>query len=163
MLLIIQHLLEGDIKSLKFELAIVAIMWGLATSAMAIDLVFGWSKAKKRGEARTSYGLRRTVTKAVLYYALLFFAFMFDCIGMFFYALPYMTMIGTAFILFIEGKSIIEKAHDKDKRRLNRSLDELATLLENRGDLIKGIIEIVKRESVDGSGKEDDNSFDKME
>lgn len=144
MMLFIQSLLSGDYQAFEFKLAIVAIMWFMVTVAMALDLISGYRKAKERGEARTSYGLRRTVTKAVLYYALMLFAFMFDCIGTFFYPLSYVTFIAAAFLIFIEAKSIFEKAHDKDKRKLNKSLEELSILLDNREDLIKGVAEIVK-------------------
>lgn len=163
MLLIVQHFLDGNGDALKGELAIIGIMWGLSLAAMSLDLAFGWRKAKKRGEARTSYGLRRTVTKGVLYFALLFFMFMFDCIITFFLPLPYATMAGTVFILIIEGKSIFEKAHDKDKRRMTKSLEELVTLLENRGDLIKGISEIVKKESQGNKYIEQEDSFKNIE
>ncbi len=143
-LLFIQSYLKDDYQSLEFKLAIVAIMWGIVTIAMALDLLSGYRKAKDRGEARTSYGLRRTVTKSVLYYALMLFAFLFDCIGTFFYPLPYITLIAAGFLIFIEGKSILEKAHDKDKRKLNKSLEELSIILDNKDDLIQGVAEIIK-------------------
>lgn len=143
-MLFIQSLLNGDYQSLESKLAIVAIMWFLVTVAISLDLISGYRKAKERKEARTSYGLRRTVTKAVLYYALMLFAFMFDCIGTFFYPLPYITFIAAAFLIFIEARSILEKANDKDKRKLNKSLEELSILLDNKDDLIRGVAEIVK-------------------
>ncbi|MBK5721839.1 phage holin family protein [Dysgonomonas sp. Marseille-P4677] len=147
MVLFIESLLIGDFVTLRFKLAIVAIMWLLVTLSMAIDLVSGCQKAKQRGEIRTSYGLRRTVSKAVLYYALMLFAFMFDCIGTFFYPQPYITMIAAAFLIFIECKSILEKAHDKDKWKINKSLEDLNIILENKDDLLKGLSEILKNKS----------------
>lgn len=160
MLLFIQSLLNGDFKTLETKLAIVAIMWLLVSIAIVIDLISGYKKAKERGEARTSYGLRRTVTKAVLYYALMLFAFMFDCIGTFFYPLPYVTFIAAAFLIFIEGRSILEKAHDKDKRKLNKSLEELSIILDNRDDLLKGIAEIVKNQIEKQSTKTEKDATD---
>lgn len=144
MLLFVQSLLNQDYPSLRFKLAIVGIMWLMVTIAMTIDLISGWQKAKERGEARTSYGLRRTVSKAVLYYALMLFAFMFDCIGTFFYAQPYITLIAAAFLIFIECKSILEKAHEKDKWKMNKSIEELYVMLDNKDDLLKGLSEILK-------------------
>ena len=144
MLLFVQSLLNQDYPSLRFKLAIVGIMWLIVTIAMTIDLISGWHKAKERGEARTSYGLRRTVSKAVLYYALMLFAFMFDCIGTFFYAQPYITLIAAAFLIFIECKSILEKAHEKDKWKMNKSIEELYVMLDNKDDLLKGLSEILK-------------------
>lgn len=147
-ILFIQSFLNKDYHTLKIKLAIVSIMWLLVTIAIGLDLVSGWRKAKERGEARTSYGLRRTVTKAVLYYALMLFAFMFDCIGTFFYPDPYITMLAAGFLIYIEGKSILEKAHDKDRRKLNKSLEELSIMLEHRDDLIKGVAEVIKNQVI---------------
>lgn len=152
----VQAFIEGNIDSLKSTLAIVGVMWLLVTISYSLDLVSGWNKAKQRNEDRTSYGLRRTVSKAVLYYALMFFAFMFDCIGMFFYDQPFITLIAAAFLIFIEAKSIFEKAHDKDKRRLNKHLGDLSVLLDNRDDIAKGIVELLKK-----SDEKADNEKDK--
>lgn len=142
----IESFLTEDYDALKVKLAIIGIMWLLVAIAISIDLISGWKKAKERGEARTSYGLRRTVTKAVLYYALMLFAFMFDCIGMFFYDQPCITLVAAAFLIFIEAKSIFEKAHDKDKRKLNKSLEDLSLLLEHKDDIAKGVAEILKNQ-----------------
>lgn len=147
MLLFIESLLTGDFATLRLKLAIVGIMWLLVTLAIIIDLISGWHKAKERGEARTSYGLRRTVSKTVLYYALMLFAFMFDCIGTFFYPQPYITLIAAAFLIFIECKSILEKAHDKDKWKMNKSLEDLNIILDNKDDLLKGLSEILKNQT----------------
>lgn len=144
MLLFIQSYLNDDDASLKFKLAIVGFMWAIVTIAMTVDLLSGYNKAKQREEARTSYGLRRTVQKAVLYFALMLFAFLFDCIGTFFYSLPFVTLVSSAFLVFIEGKSILEKAHDKDKRRINGNINDVAIFLENKDDLAKAIAEIIK-------------------
>ena len=152
MLLFVQSLLNQDYPSLRFKLAIVGIMWLMVTIAMTIDLISGWHKAKERGEARTSYGLRRTVSKAVLYYALMLFAFMFDCIGTFFYAQPYITLIAAAFLIFIECKSILEKAHEKDKWKMNKSIEELYVMLDNKDDLLKGLSEILKNKIKEDEG-----------
>lgn len=154
MLLFIESLLNEDYGELKIKLAITGIMWLFVAISIVLDLVSGWRKAKERGEARTSYGLRRTVTKTVLYYAMMLFAFMFDCIGMFFYPLPYVTFIASAFLIFIEGKSMLEKAHDKDKRKLTRNLQDLGVILDNREDLIKGFIEFVKNQTEEKSDEE---------
>lgn len=142
----VEAFLTEDYNALRMKLAIIAIMWLLVALAITLDLVSGWRKAKERGEARTSYGLRRTVTKTVLYYALMIFAFMFDCIGMFFYDQPCVTLVAAAFLIFIEAKSIFEKAHDKDKRKLNKSLEDLSLLLEHKDDIAKGVAEILKNQ-----------------
>lgn len=143
----VESFLTEDFSTLRIKLAIVAIMWLLVAVAITLDLVSGWRKAKQRGEARTSFGLRRTVSKTVLYYALMLFAFMFDCIGMFFYDEPCVTLVAAGFLIFIEAKSIFEKAHDKDRRKLHRHLEDLSLLLENREDLAKGIAELIRKQT----------------
>ncbi len=156
MLLIIQSYLTQDFSDVRLKLAIVGIMWLFVAIAITLDLVSGWRKARERNEARTSYGLRRTVTKTVLYYAMMLFAFMFDCIGMFFYAQPYVTFVAAGFLIFIEAKSILEKAHDKDRRKLSSSLKELSIILDNKDDLIKGLTELVKKLSQQKDKEEND-------
>ena len=163
MLLFIQSLLQDDYSGLRTKFAIVIIMWLFVTIAMSIDLLSGWHKARERGEARTSFGLRRTVNKAVMYYALMLFAFMFDCIGTFFYPFPYITMIAAAFLIFIEAKSIFEKAHDKEKRRFNQSLGDLALILDNRDDLLNGLMEVVKRQLSEQEQNEKHSDYGKNE
>ena len=46
--------------------------------AMIVDLVSGLIKAKQRGEIRTSYGLRRTVNKFIVYEGGVLIAIMID-------------------------------------------------------------------------------------
>ncbi|MDH6309285.1 phage-related holin [Dysgonomonas sp. PFB1-18] len=158
MTLFIHSLLTGDYADLRIKLAIIAIMWLFVAVAIVIDLISGYRKAKERNEARTSYGLRRTVTKIVMYYAMMLFAFMFDCIGMFFYPQPYVTFIAAGFLIFIEAKSILEKANDKDKKKLNKSLQDLSAILDNRDDLIKGIAETLKNQLTDKKETEDETN-----
>ena len=153
----IQAFLSENYGSLRFHLAIIGIMWLIVAVAMTADLISGWRKAKERKEARTSYGSRRTVTKFVLYYAMMLFAFMFDCIGMFFYDNPFVTLIAAAFLIFIEAKSILEKAHDKDKRKLNKNLEDLSIILENKEDLIKGVAEVLKHQIEKDNGDTETN------
>lgn len=146
-LLIVQSLLSGDFQTARLNAAIIGIMWLLIAVAIIIDLFSGVRKARERGEMRTSYGFKQTVNKVVLYYAFMLFALMFDCIGMFFYPLPVVTFVAAAFLIFIEGKSVFEKAHDKDKRKFAKSVEELAVLFENKDDLIKGLAELIKEKS----------------
>ena len=148
-LLIIQTLLMGNYETSRIDAAIIGVMWLLVAIAIVIDLLSGVRKARERGEMRTSYGFKQTVNKVVLYYAFMLFALMFDCIGMFFYPLPIVTFICAAFLIFIEGKSVFEKAPDKDKRQFTQSVEELALLLENREDLIKGLSELIKQKTED--------------
>lgn len=157
-MIFIQSLLNGDFQTLRFKLGVVAIMWLLVAVAMVIDLVSGVQKARQRGELRTSYGFKQTVNKAVIYYAFMLFSFMFDCIGTFFYPLPFVTLVAAAFLIFIEGKSVLEKASEKDKRKLNRNLTDLSVLLENREDILKSLTELLKKKLEESNGSKENES-----
>lgn len=144
-ILLVQSLLTGEYEAARIDIAILGIMWLLVAIAIVIDLISGVRKAKERGEASTSFGYKQTVNKLVLYYACMLFALMFDCIGMFFYPLPVITFIAAAFLIFIEGKSVLEKANDKDKRKFAKSIEELSVFFENKDDLVKTLTEMVKK------------------
>lgn len=158
MLLFIDSLFKGDYVTLKIKIAIVGIMWLFVLVAIIIDLISGYSKAKQRGEARTSYGLKRTVSKFTLYYSCLLLAFMIDAILMYVIssfnfiipAIPYITMVGSIYLIYVEARSVMEKAEDKEKVRLTKNLSELITFLENKDDVIKAISETLKKAQENG-------------
>ena len=150
----IHSLLRGDYSTVRIDALIIGIMWLLVACAIILDLFSGVRKAKERGEMRTSYGFKQTVNKVVLYYAFMLFALMFDCIGMFFYPLPIVTFVCAAFLIFIEGKSVFEKAHDKDKRKFAKSVEELSVLFENKDDLIKGLAELIKQKQKEAENEQ---------
>ena len=92
------------------------------------DLWSGWRKAKLRGEARTSYGLKKTVDKCARYYNALIALTVIDIMQMsgiwyltsyYFWTIipifPFVTLIGALGLSAIEIKSIYEKAEDKVK------------------------------------------------
>lgn len=158
--LFIHSLLAGDYVALQVKLAIVAIMWLLVAVAIVIDLFSGVRKAKERGELRTSVGFRQTVSKVVQYYAFLMFAFLFDCLLMLILTvfdvaesriLPFSTIACSCFLVFIEWKSFLEKAGDKTKKQLNKSVRDIITLLENRDDIAKGLAELIKKQLAEQS------------
>jgi len=153
MLLFIDSLLKGDYTTLKIKIGIVGILWMFVFIAIVIDLISGYTKAKQRGEVRTSYGLKRTVSKFTLYFSCLLLAFMVDAILMYVIssfnfiipAIPYVSIIGSIYLIYVEARSVMEKAEDKEKVRLTKNLSELITFLENKDDVIKAISETIKK------------------
>lgn len=153
MFLFIDSLLKGDYSALKIKLAIVGIMWLFVLTAIIIDLISGYSKAKQNGEFRTSYGLKRTVSKFTLYYSGLFCAFMIDSIILYVISsfaipvpsIPYITIIGSGFLIYVEFRSVMEKASEKERTRFTKSLEELIVLLEKRGDIKEALPEVIKK------------------
>lgn len=79
-------------------------------AAVLIDLTTGIEAAKKCKEKIRSRILRRTVSKVVDYYRLLFFGIIIDVLGLAFtwYNIPYCAVIVAVGIVLIEGKSVLE-------------------------------------------------------
>lgn len=78
--------------------------------AVLIDLSTGIERAKKCKEKIKSHILRRTISKVVDYYRLLFFGILIDVLGLTFtwYNLPYCAVLVAAGVVLIEAKSVLE-------------------------------------------------------
>lgn len=81
--------------------------------AVLIDLSTGVERAKKCKERIKSHILRRTISKVVDYYRLLFFGVIIDVLGLAFvwYNLPYCAVIVAVGVVLIEAKSVLENYH----------------------------------------------------
>lgn len=156
--LFIHSFLAKDYEALSTKLELVMIMWGIVLIAIIIDLISGLRKATLLGEIHTSYGFRRTVSKMVQYYGLLCFAFMFDVISSLVMPLSYFSMLASFFLVFIEAKSVLEKAQDKDRRKINENIKDLITLIENKDNLLKGVSEILKNSETTQNENYDTNN-----
>lgn len=147
---------------------LIAVIWMLFAEyvlvflAILTDLWSGVRKAKLRGEARTSYGFRRTVDKLARYYSLLLMLTIIDAMHVsgFLYVnklygyniplVPIITFIGSIGLGLIELKSIYEKAEDKDMRRVS---DLAYTLLKDKNNakaLTKIIVEYLNEKDNEG-------------
>ena len=115
------------------------------------DLWSGVRKAKLRGEYRSSFGFRKTVTKLTSYYNLPCVLTIVDVLcalviinGEYSLALfPYFTLLGVFFVAFIEIKSIYEKADKKQKTRTEDALNTLIKIVHNKDDIAK-VLEALK-------------------
>lgn len=146
-ILFINAFLNKDYDTLESKLILVLIMWFIVLIAIIIDLIAGVRKAIQLDEARTSQGFKRTVTKLMQYYGLLSFALMFDILASIVEPLPYITALASIFLVFIEAKSVYEKAEEKERRRLSKELDTLVILMENKDNIIKAASEIIKNQN----------------
>lgn len=155
--LFINSFISKDYETLSTKLELVMIMWIIVLIAIAIDLISGLKKATLLGEIHTSYGFRRTVSKMVQYYGLLCFTFMFDVLSSPVLSLSYFSMLASFFLVFIEAKSVFEKAQDKDRRKINESIKDLIILIDNKDNLLKGVSEILKNTDNSKNEKENDN------
>lgn len=118
---IIQHIpIDGAIDG-----AVAFVFFhALVLVAIAVDLCSGYRKAKRLGEDRTSKALRRTVSKINSYYSCLLLMSMID-VTLFIIdiwdrvgipELPYFAGVGTALIIGIELKSVIENRSINDPK-----------------------------------------------
>lgn len=155
--LFINSYLTKDYETLSTKLELVIIMWIIVLIAIIIDLISGLRKASQLGEIHTSYGFRRSVTKMVQYYGLMCFALMFDILSSLVVSIPYFSMLASFFLVFIEAKSVFEKAQDKDRRKINENIKDLIILIENKDNLLKGVSEILKNTENPQNQKDDDN------
>lgn len=157
------------------ELFVVSLflfaLYMLVLLMVGADLWSGVRKAKLRGETRTSYGLRKTVSKLTQYYNILLALTVVDCMQMggFWYLdsyydyhvpiFPVITLIGAIGIGIIEIKSIYEKAEDKVKSEYQEVAILAAHIAKNRDnpeDIAKVVMDYIQN-SKNQSGKGADN------
>lgn len=75
-LLFIPALMEGDVHGFMVKLAVMMFAWLLVVILSGVDLVSGIAASKRAGvKHTTSWGMRRTLTKLLQYFAV-FFAFL---------------------------------------------------------------------------------------
>ena len=116
------ELLQGTDRML----GIVVLSMVIVFLAMIIDLVSGLIKAKQRNEVRSSYGLKRTLNKFIMYEGGMLIAagvdvlihlshllelFRLDVI----LGIPIITILLGVYLLVVEGISVREKADQKGR------------------------------------------------
>lgn len=76
LLLFIPALMEGDIHRFMVKLAVMMFAWLLVVMTSGVDLITGIAASKRTGvKHTTSWGIRRTLSKLLQYFAI-FFAFL---------------------------------------------------------------------------------------
>jgi hypothetical protein len=136
-----------------FEVLIVLI-------AMAVDFAGGFYKAKLRGEERNSFGLKRTVSKFILYIGSIGIACGIDSI--FFVSgfwgivhltalvkIPVVSTIISVFICVIEMRSVWEKAEAKQRKDIAGTVQFIGDIISK--DTIKFAIAEALKKTTDGN------------
>lgn len=129
---------SGDLHGLggyvMIRVSITLVCWGFMIAACLIDFWSGITTARALHEPLMSHGFRRTFVKIGEYWRVMLFALLFDILGAFlsFYYLPFATMLCTASVLFIEGRSVIENSRRKkssaaDVVEVSRKIAEATT------------------------------------
>lgn len=111
----IEFLKTGDYRLVQHILLVILAMWVIMCIAVCIDLWAGLNSAKARKEKIYSGGLRKTFSKLGDYWRIQIMALIFDLIGscLPWYSLPFASMLVTAAIVLIEGRSVWENERAK--------------------------------------------------
>jgi phage-related holin len=142
-----------ELSQIYGALYVCAFLYCIVLFAIIADLISGVRKAKKRGDARTSTGYKKTVDKITRYYNMLFVVSLIDVIlvvsqvhSLFHIpVLPYFTAVGALALCLIELKSIYESAEDKLKKEISGVGSLAGSIIKNKGDVEAIISEIAKR------------------
>lgn len=142
-------------------LMVVVMAMIIVVLAMIVDLVSGLIKAKQRGEIRSSYGLKRTLNKFVLYEGGMLIAAGIDLLIHLSHLLqlfplkaiegvPVITLVVGIYLLIVEALSVREKADQKvrdDMRKAKELLEKVIT----KEDIADILSEVIERRSKDGN------------
>lgn len=162
--------MENILQTFGPQLLILACIYLLVLFVVFLDLWAGIRKAKKRGEYRSSYGLRKTVDKISRYFNMLLVITAIDAVQMLAISqlnpqtshtlpiLPFFTFIGAMFVGFIELKSIYENSEDKEKAKIKDAVKILSQVIQHKDEqeLIAGVIAYMKQEKQEGGSNETD-------
>lgn len=128
------------------------LLWLFVIIAVFIDLMAGLYKAKSLCYLITSDGLKRSVPKLLLYLALMTFGGMIDIAvyGLNVTSVPVFSILFCLFVLVIEGKSVFERADEKERKRIAGGAKDVTAILSSREDFIKAIDDYIKNAGKNG-------------
>lgn len=136
-----------------YMLVIIVIACLIVLGAMIIDLGSGLYKAHQRNEFKSSWGLKRTLSKFIMYeggmliaagvdllifLSKLFVLFHLDVIQ----GVPIITCLVGIFLLIVEGMSVHEKADEKTKTEIAR-VAEISAKMVNKEELVEALTQAI--------------------
>ena len=127
----IEFFVTGDFNVIQSQVYIILAMWAIMVLAVCIDLWAGTDSAKARGEKIYSGGLRRTFSKLGDYWRIQVMGLIFNLIGscIYWYTLPFASMLVTAAIVLIEGRSVWENEKAK-KSQVAKLPDAIRAIIQ---------------------------------
>ena len=144
-------------------LSVVAVVMVIVLMAMVIDLLSGINKARQNGKMRTSWGLKRTVSKFIMYEGSLLIAAGVDVLmhASHLYDLlhldairgvPFVTCLVGAFLCVVEFMSVHESADVKTKKEWADTARLIGQVVERDAlvDVIKDAIKASKSQGYEG-------------
>lgn len=149
------------ITQLGSMVIIIVVACLIVLVAMSIDLGAGLYKAKQRKEIRSSWGLKRTVSKFIMYeggmliaagidllihFCKLFLLLHFDIL----YGLPVITCLTGIYLLVIEYMSMREKADEKMRTEMSR-VEAMAAKMVKKEDLVEALTQAIINSRKGGS------------
>ena len=142
------------LHSMHTMYVIVALVSMVVLLAMTIDLIYGWRKAKQRGEAHTSYALSRSINKFLLYEGsvliatgidtLLNLANLWDVVGIAFGGVPVVAIVIGVFLCAVELLSMRENAEDKERKHFDKVAGAAVKVLDKE-TIVELLSEAIKK------------------
>ena len=162
-----------NLTAFKEMTVLVVIACIIVFVAMMIDLAAGLYKAKQRGEIRSSWGLKRTLTKFITYEGgmmiaagvdmLIYVSRLFELFHLTpIVGIPVVTCLIGIFLLVVEFLSIREKSDKKTKKDFSEAGEIITRLLESKTfkDAFVKAIEVQQAQQAiihESTGEETDN------
>lgn len=138
----IQEVIEEFIREhLMTHIVLIALSSAAMLLAMAVDFASGLRKAKQRGEATTSRGLKKTASKATKYFTPYMVLVCIDLISCAIIAWPVFSMLWAGYCVFCEFKSVREKSWQKAEMR--KAEKTMRVIVENKDDLAKVATQLI--------------------
>lgn len=109
--------------------------------AMTLDLYFGIKKAKERGVATTSKGLKKSCDKAKKYFVPFCVLMMLDIIAAIVLPAPIFSMIWAAWCIYCEFVSVREKAWTKAE--IEKAEKTMNVVVENKDDIARVVAKLL--------------------
>lgn len=143
------------LKGTDAMIGIVVLSMVVVLFAMIIDLISGLMKAKQRHEVRSSYGLKRTLNKFIMYEGGMLIAAGVDLLihlshllELFhlevIHGIPVVTLLLGIYLLVVEGISVREKADQKIRGEMQKA-NEIMSKMISREELVELLTDVVKR------------------
>lgn len=134
-------------------LSVVVMACFIVLCAMVIDLISGLAKAKQRGEIRSSWGLKRSLNKFIMYEGGMLIAAGIDVLMHAshiyqlvrleaIYGIPIITCLLGVFLLVVEFFSVREKADEKTSTEMSR-VAELAEKMVHKDELVDALTKAI--------------------
>lgn len=154
-------------KGAENMLVIIVLACIIVFMAMCVDLISGLHKAKQRKEIRSSYGLKRSLGKFIMYEGGMLIACGVDVLMHFckllkvvhmdvIYGIPVVTCLLGIFLLIVEFISVREKADDKTKTEISR-VEQLAAKMVNKDELVGALTQAIINATKGGQENESTN------